>query len=117
MWIVEYLETGGGDCPVSQFLDRLNKKTELPYAIRKIDLLKQFGNKLERPHAAPLRDGIYELRIPIKHIQYRLLYFFFYQDKIIITHGTRKWDIVPEIEIRKAIKYKDDFFKRNERMK
>jgi phage-related protein len=118
MWIIEYYETPAGACPTREFLDQLNKKTELPYAEREVDLLAEYGYKLDRPHAAPLRDKIYELRIRPQHKQYRLLYFFFFQEKIIISHGIYKQGKkVDPVEIDKAIRNKTDYFARHERRK
>jgi phage-related protein len=115
MWEVEFYTLPSGACPTQEFLDGLNKKDELPYVIREIDLLREFGNQLRRPHADILDDGIYELRIPIKHKQYRLLYFYFYRGKIIISHGLRKEAKVKTADIEKAKKHKADYFARHER--
>lgn len=100
---------------MKEFLDGLNKKDELPFVLREIDLLREFGNHLRRPHADYLEDGIYELRIPVKRKQYRLLYFYFYQEKIIISHGLRKEAKVRTADIQKAKKHKADYFARHER--
>jgi phage-related protein len=102
-------------CPAKEFLDGLNKKDELPYVRREIDLLREFGNQLHRPHADYLEDGIYELRIPIKRKQYRLLYFYFFQERIIISHGLRKEAKVKTAEIEKAKKHKANYFTQHER--
>ena len=59
---------------LSRFLGPLQ---ELPYVVREIDLLAEFGYMLRRPHCDLLEDDIYELRIPIKNLQYRILYFYF----------------------------------------
>lgn len=118
MWIIEYYETPGGGCPTKEFLDRLHKTEELPYAEYELNLLAEFGYKLTRPHAAPLRDKIYELRIRVQRKQYRLLYFFFYQSKIVISHGIYKPDKkVDPVEINRAIKHKSDYFAKHERKK
>jgi phage-related protein len=118
MWIIEFYETPAGDCPAKEFLDSLHKTDDLPYAEYELNLLAEHGYKLVRPHAAPLRDKIYELRIRVQHKQFRLLYFFFYQEKIIISHGVYKQDKkVKPAEIDKAIKNKSDYFARHERRK
>jgi phage-related protein len=62
-------------------------------------------------------DGIYELRIPIKNLQYRILYFYFFQDKIILSHGLRKEDKVKKSDIKKAKNHKAEYFLKNERRK
>lgn len=110
MWIIEFYEDQNGNCPTQEFLDGLNNQKELPYAIRHINLLKELGNNLRRPHADYLENGIYELRIPVQRKQYRILYFYFYQDKIILSHGLRKEDKVPKANIDKALKHKEEYF-------
>lgn len=116
MWDIDYYDTPNGDCPTEDFLNGLNKKTELPYVTRKLDLLAELGHNLRRPHAAPLRDHIYELRIPVKHKQFRLLYFFFFQDSIVISHGIRKeGNDVPEAEIEIAIENRTDYLSKHTR--
>lgn len=115
MWIIEYYDTPDGACPIQEFLDSLNRKKELPYVVREINLLSEFGYKLRRPHCDMLEDGIYELRIPIKNLQYRILYFYFYQDKIILSHGLRKEAKVKKADIEKAKKNRKDYFSKHER--
>ena len=100
-----------------EFLDGLDKKKELSQAIRLIDLLAEFGPQLPRPHASFLEKGIYELRIRVRRMQYRILYFYFYQDKIILSHGLRKEKKVPTAEIKKAQEHKLDYFSKHERIK
>ena len=60
MWEIEFYESASGECPTKEFLESLHKKDELPFVIREIDLLKEFGNQLRRPHADFLEDGIYD---------------------------------------------------------
>jgi phage-related protein len=115
MWEVEFYTLPSGACPTKEFLDSLDKKDELPFAIRKLNLLRELGNQLRRPHADYLEGGIYELRIPVKHMQYRLLYFYFYQEKIIISHGLRKETKVKTSDIEKAKKHKANYFAQHER--
>ena len=115
MWEVEFYTLPSGACPTQEFLDGLNKKDELPYVIREIDLLREFGNLLRRPHADYLEDGIYELRIPVNRKQYRLLYFYFYRERIIISHGLRKEAKVKTADIEKANRHKADYFANHER--
>lgn len=68
---------------------------------------------LPRPYSDILRDGIHELRIKLSGDQVRILYFFIYQENIILTHQfVKNTDKVPDMEIEKAIKIKNDFEKR-----
>lgn len=115
---VEYYTTPNGKCPILEYYGTLDEESELPYATRMVDLLKEFGHTLRRPQAALLRDGIYELRFRINRNQHRILYFFFYQKAIILTHGFYKSkSAVDPIEIDRAIKYKKEYFSRHERQK
>ena len=63
------------------------------------------GHELRRPLAAPLRDGIHELRIRIDTVQYRVLYYFHGRNVAVLSHGIRKPSAkVPDYEIEKAIR-------------
>jgi phage-related protein len=65
----------------------------------KLERLKELGYELRRPEADRLRDGIYELRIGLRHINYRLLYFFSGKDAVVVSHGLTKEAKVPASEI------------------
>jgi phage-related protein len=118
MWEIEYYEKPNGRCPVKEFLDSLSVRDELPYVIREIDILANFGYKLDRPHAALLREKIYELRIKSRQGNIRLLYFFYAGNKIILTNGFVKKAIkVRDSEIDKAIEYRKDYYQRNQGIK
>jgi len=57
--------------------------------------------------------GIHELRVKLSGDEIRILYFFCYQDFIVLTHAFQKTtDKVPDAEIRKAKKYRQDFLQR-----
>jgi len=115
MWIVEYYETPTKQCPTQEFLDNCDKERVLPPIMHDIGQLEKFGYKLTRPQVGPLRDHIYELRTRVGRINYRLLYFFFYNEKIIISHGITKIKIVPSNQIDIAIEHRKDYFARNKR--
>jgi phage-related protein len=68
---------------------------------------------LKRPYADLLRDGIHELRIKITGTQVRILYFFCFQNIIILTNVFEKHTAeVPESEIKLAMNCRNDFLKR-----
>lgn len=94
-------------CPVEDFINSLETKAQLKIAAL-LNLLEKEGPDLRRPHADFLQDGIYELRIPYRKNQFRLLYFFMIKNRIILSHGFNKkvWR-VPSREIAKAKKHRD----------
>ena len=72
--------------------------------------LAQFGHELRRPQAENLGDGIYELRVKVLKVNYRMLYFFHGQRVVVLSHGFAKMQaIVPNIEIDRALRRKSDY--------
>ena len=69
----------------------------------KIRRLAEIGYELRRPEADYLRDGIYELRIGYRGINYRILYTFVGHRVALLTHGIVKESRVPPQEIDEAI--------------
>jgi hypothetical protein len=60
-----------------------------------------------------LRDGIHELRIRHANVQYRILYFF-HDGIAVLSHGCTKEDVVPEIEIDRAVQNRVRFIRNPE---
>jgi phage-related protein len=111
MYQVFYYKTARGDCPFKLFVDGTSEKVRAKFD-KLLDLLRQHGPDLKRPYADALRDGIRELRVGFGGDQYRALYFFLYDGKIVITHGIiKKTNDVPSAEIDRAIRYKGDFLR------
>lgn len=73
-----------GRCPLSDWLDGLPPKAQDKCIVR-IELLADNGHELRRPFADYLRDKIYELRAALNRIQYRMLYFFYKNQCIIVS--------------------------------
>lgn len=90
------------------WLDGLLPKTRAK-CIVKIERLRELGYELRRPEADYLRDDIYELRILYRSVQYRLLYFFYRRNTVVISHGIVKEQRVPPTEIDLAINRKRTF--------
>ncbi len=81
-----------------------------------IDKLQEMGPLLPRPYADILRDGIHELRIKVSSNQVRILYFFVFESRIVLTHPFYKnVSNVPEKEIKKAIHIRDEYIVRSEK--
>ena len=71
--------------------------------------MRQLGHELRRPEADLLRDKIYELRIGLQGINYRILYFFHGEIAAVLSHGIVKESAVPPKEIDRAIERKKRF--------
>lgn len=110
---VDFYELPNGDCPVEEFLDSLNIKMRVK-AIRSLELLEEHGNKLREPHSSVIENGVFELRIKFASDISRIFYFFVVGQKIILTNGfVKKTPKTPRNEIDLALKYKEDYMRRN----
>ena len=61
--------------PVLEWFDGLPARAQDKCRIR-IQRLGELGHELGRPEADIFREGIYELRVGLQHVNYRILYFF-----------------------------------------
>ena len=68
-----------------------------------------YGRRERRPEADYLRDGIYELRVGLRGMNYRILYFFHGRAAAVLAHGLVKEREVPPREIEEAIRRKRKF--------
>jgi phage-related protein len=94
-----------GTVPLLEWFDTLPPRSLAKCRV-KIERLQELGFELRRPEADYLRDGIYELRIGLEGINYRILYFFWSTKAIVISHGLKKERIVSANEIDQALKRK-----------
>lgn len=94
-----YFQTNSGRLPVKEFIDSLYGRTQQKY-FEIIGLLEEYGKKLPKPHAGALGDDIHELRFSGTEGKIRILYFFYYENKIILTNGfIKKQQKIPRAEI------------------
>jgi phage-related protein len=108
-WRVYYYDKADGSSPVKDYIDDLSLG-ERAKAFAFIGLLESKGPDLPRPYADLLKDGIHELRIKLTGTQVRILYFFCYQNIIVLTNVFEKHsNAVPESEILLAKTYRTDF--------
>ena len=94
--------------PVLDWLDRLPPKAQDKCRVR-IERLQDLGHELRRPETDYLRDGIYELRVGLGGMNYRMLYFFHGRVAAVLAHGLVKEREVPPREIEEAIRRKRRF--------
>src|SRR5947209_15872090 len=86
---VVFFREDDGAVPVLEWLDGLPEAAQDKCRI-KLERLRELGHELRRPEADYLRDGIYELRVRLSRINYRLLYFFHGRTAAVVSHGIVK---------------------------
>jgi hypothetical protein len=99
--IIFYVEEDG-TVPIIEWLDELAEKAQVK-CLARLRRLEQLGHELRRPEADYLRDGIHELRLGLRGINYRILYFFHEQAAAVVSHGLTKEQRVPPRAIDNAI--------------
>jgi hypothetical protein len=108
---VVFYREANGTVPVLEWFDGLSARAQDKCRVR-IQRLAALGHQLRRPEADLLRDGIYELRVGLQHVNYRILYFFHGRTAAILAHGLTKEDRVPGAAIDAALarkrKYEQD---------
>lgn len=113
MYDVIYYETENGQEPVKEFIDDLEPKMKAK-TFRQLMLLQTNGRSLTEPHCKYMKDGLFELRVKFANNISRIFYFFYVDNKIILTNGfIKKTQKTPKREIEKALKYKADFERRD----
>jgi phage-related protein len=105
---VVFYKEDDGSAPILEWLDSLPTKALDKCTVR-IERLKELGHELRRPEADYLRDGVYELRVGLQHVNYRILYFFHGRIAAVISHGLVKESAVPAKEIERALERKRKF--------
>ena len=109
---VEFYKANDGYKPAKDFV--LSQDTKMRAKLfYLIDILEDYGPELRLPYSDPLGDGIFELRCIQGNNITRVLYFFYYGGRIILTHGfTKKTQKTPPEEIVKAKKIRAAFLER-----
>ncbi len=105
--VIFFLEEDGR-VPVIDWLDELSEKAQ-DKCLARLKRLEDLGHELRRPEADLLRDGIYELRIGLRGLNYRILYFFHGREAVVISHGLLKERVVPPREIDGAVERRKRF--------
>lgn len=112
MFQVEFYEKENGDIPVENFLNSLDIKMRTKILMI-LNVLQEKGNQLREPYSKHLEDGIFEIRGKVGSDISRVLYFFYYNGKIILTNGfIKKTQKTPKTEIELAKKYRCEYLER-----
>ena len=99
---VVFYRDDDGRVPLLEWLDHLPRKAQDKCRV-KIERLRELGHELRRPEADFLRDGVYELRLRLQRVNYRMLYFFHRDTAAVLSHGLVKERQVPAKEIDQVI--------------
>ena len=111
-FIVEFYETREGQRPAEEFLDTLDIKMRSKLLMT-LNVLQEQGSRLREPYSKHLEDGIFEIRGKVGTDISRVLYFFYYGGRIILTNGfIKKTQKTPRNEIERAKRYRKDFMER-----
>src|SRR5437660_11606264 len=105
---VVFFKEDDGSVPILEWLDTLQPKALDKCTVR-IERLKELGHELRRPEADFLRDGIYELRVGLQGVNYRMLYFFQGTQPAVVSHGFTKERAIPPVEIQRALQRRLSF--------
>ena len=111
---VEFYTKVNGEKPAKDFILSLDVKMRAK-VLGIINVLEEKGNQLREPYSKHLDDGIFEIRGKVGTDITRVLYFFYYGKKIIITNGfIKKAQETPRKEIKLAKSYRKDYLERVE---
>ena len=112
MYEVVFYTTRRGDSPIDKFLDGLRKKARAKIEAL-IAFLEQQGPNLRRPYADRVRRKMNELRVVFAGDQFRILYFFFVRNMVVLLHGfTKKTQKLKESDIKIAEDRREDWVSR-----
>ena len=112
---VEFYEKSNGEPPAREFLLALDKKMRVKL-LSMIAILENNGYELREPYSKHLSEGIFELHTKLASNITRVLYFFYADQRIILTNGfVKKTPKTPPQEIERAKEYRRDYLQRKER--
>lgn len=91
--------------PVLDWLEELRRSDRRGHAWCEaaIHRLAELGSELRRPHYDYVGSGIHELRIHVRRVQVRILYFFHGRSAVVLTHALTKEKRIPEIDLARAV--------------
>ena len=113
---MEFYTKVNGEKPAKDFILSLDVKMRAK-VLGIINVLEEKGNQLREPYSKHLDDGIFEIRGKVGTDITRVLYFFYYGKKIIITNGfIKKAQETPRKEIKLAKSYRKDYLERVKKM-
>lgn len=110
---VEFYETESGKTPVANFIDSLDRKSSAK-VLRDLDLLAEYAPDLHEPYTKHIEGAIWELRSKQASNIYRIFYFIWQGNRIVLLHGfTKKTQRTPPSELNTAKQYLADYERRH----
>src|SRR5574341_691881 len=111
-WKVRFYEHEDGTCPVREFLEQLDDKTQSRF-IWSMEQLRIQNVQAREPLVKHIEGKLWELRRASRGNIYRFFYFFFTGRKIVFVHGFQKKSRkTPRREIETAQQQMEDYIKR-----
>jgi len=109
---VVFFEKESGIAPAEDFINSLDNKMSAKI-YRLIAMISKNGPELREPYSKHLEDGIFELRAKVGSDITRVLYFFVFGSRIVLTNGfTEKTQKTPRVEIDRAMGYRKEFLEK-----
>lgn len=109
---VIYYKQENGKCPVYDFIENQDFKMKSKIFLT-INLLEEYGTRIDKRYSKYLEDGIFELRISYGSNITRILYFFIKGDRVVLTNGfVKKTMLTPRKEIKLSKKYRNNYLER-----
>lgn len=111
--VVFYQDTDGS-VPVLAWLREMDRRDGriTRKVLACIDELKSKGLELRRPLVDSIGDGLYELRIKLGHVNYRVIFFYAGRTLAVLSHACTKESSIPKIDLKIALdrklKYQQD---------
>lgn len=113
-WKVRFYEHEDGTCPVREFLEQLDDKTQSRF-IWSMEQLRIQNVQAREPLVKHIEGKLWELRRISSGNIYRLFYFFYTDRQIVFVHGIQKrTKKTPWREIETAITRMEDFIAREQ---
>ena len=83
---VEFYTKINGEKPAKEFILGIDMKMRAKI-LGMVKILEEKGNQLREPYSKHLEDGIFEIRGKVGTDITRVLYFFYYGGRIVLTNG------------------------------
>lgn len=115
-WDIIFYRKENGEAPVKVFLESLPLKHQMK-AVQEIDLLKKYGLFLGMPYMKSIQGsrykGICEMRVQQGNDISRIFYFLPIGNAFVLLHGfIKKSQKTPVKELERALRYKEDYLRR-----